>query len=101
MIEQGVQYLFVGLVLIGGGMAALSRHVLYNIIGLGISLFGLAGLFLQLLKKAALLRPPWTLQNRGLQYWSCRFEPIEGGKSFRSPFQIMLKDTLIDLRAVV
>lgn len=48
LIEQGVQYLFVGLVLIGGGMAALSRHVLYNIIGLGISLFGLAGLFLQL-----------------------------------------------------
>ncbi len=47
-MEQAVQYLFVGLVLIGGGMAALSRHVLYNIIGLGISLFGLAGLFLQL-----------------------------------------------------
>lgn len=48
MIEQIVTYLFVGLVLVGGGMAALSRHVLYNIIGLGISLFGLAGIFLQL-----------------------------------------------------
>ena len=47
-MEQGVQYVFVGLVLIGGGMAALSRYVLYNIIGLGISLFGLAGLFLLL-----------------------------------------------------
>jgi NADH:ubiquinone oxidoreductase subunit 6 (subunit J) len=47
-MEQAVQYLFVGLVLVGGCMATLSRHVLYNIIGLGISLFGLAGLFLQL-----------------------------------------------------
>ncbi|MDA0335634.1 MAG: NADH-quinone oxidoreductase subunit J [bacterium] len=47
-MELGVQYLFVALVLVGGGMAALSRHVLYNIVGLGISLFGMAGLFLQL-----------------------------------------------------
>ena len=47
-MELVIQYLFVGLVLIGGAMAALSRHVLYNIIGLGISLFGLACLFLQL-----------------------------------------------------
>jgi NADH:ubiquinone oxidoreductase subunit 6 (subunit J) len=48
VIEQVVHGLFVALVLAGGGLAALSRHVLYNIIGLGISLFGLAGLFLQL-----------------------------------------------------
>ncbi|HJP30529.1 MAG TPA: NADH-quinone oxidoreductase subunit J [Candidatus Latescibacteria bacterium] len=48
MIGQAIQFLFVGLVLVGGGVAALSRHVLYNIIGLGISLFGVAGLFLLL-----------------------------------------------------
>ena len=47
-MEQAIEYLFIGLVLAGGCMAALSRHVLYNIIGLGISLFGLAGIFLQL-----------------------------------------------------
>lgn len=47
-MELFVQYAFMGVVLAGGAMAALSRHVLYNIIGLGISLFGLAGLFLQL-----------------------------------------------------
>ena len=46
MLEQTVVYLFVALVLIGGGMAAFSRQVLYAIIGLGISLLGLAGLFL-------------------------------------------------------
>ena len=48
MLEQTVVYLFVALVLIGGGMAAFSRQVLYAIIGLGISLLGLAGLFLTL-----------------------------------------------------
>ncbi len=48
MIEQIVVGGFVVLALAGGLMAALSRHILYNIIGLGISLFGLAGLFLQL-----------------------------------------------------
>ena len=48
MLEQSVVYLFVALVLIGGCMAAFSRQVLYAIIGLGISLLGLAGLFLSL-----------------------------------------------------
>ena len=48
MLEQTVVYLFVALVLIGGCLAAFSRQVLYAIIGLGISLLGLAGLFLSL-----------------------------------------------------
>jgi len=48
MLEQAVIYAFVALVLIGGLMAAFSRQVLYAIIGLGISLLGLAGLFLNL-----------------------------------------------------
>ena len=48
MLEQAVIYAFVALVLIGGLMAAFSRQVLYAIIGLGISLLGLAGLFLSL-----------------------------------------------------
>jgi NADH-quinone oxidoreductase subunit J len=43
-----VVYVFVALTLIGGGMAAFSRQVLNTIIGLGISLLGLAGLFLNL-----------------------------------------------------
>ena len=48
MLEQAVIYTFVALVLIGGGLAAFSRQILYAIIGLGISLLGLAGLFLNL-----------------------------------------------------
>ncbi len=48
MLEQAVVYTFVALVLIGGFMAAFSRQVLYAIIGLGVSLLGLAGLFLNL-----------------------------------------------------
>ena len=48
MLEQAVIYAFVALVLIGGLMAAFSRQVLYAIIGLGVSLLGLAGLFLNL-----------------------------------------------------
>ena len=48
MLEQAVIYLFAALVLSGGLMAAWTRHILYAIIGLGISLFGVAGLFLYL-----------------------------------------------------
>ena len=48
MLEQAVIYTFVALVLIGGILAAFSRQILYAIIGLGISLLGLAGLFLNL-----------------------------------------------------
>lgn len=48
MLEQGVTYLFAALVLSGALMAAWTRHILYAIIGLGISLFGVAGLFLYL-----------------------------------------------------
>ena len=48
MLEQVAVGGFVGLVLVGGVMAAWMRHILYAIIGLGISLFGLAGLFLNL-----------------------------------------------------
>jgi NADH-quinone oxidoreductase subunit J len=48
MIEQAVVYFFAALVLIGGLMAALSRQVLYNIIGLGVALLGLSGIFLYL-----------------------------------------------------
>ena len=47
-MATAISYLFVVLVLAGGFMAALSRPVLHVIIGLGISLFGVAGLFLQL-----------------------------------------------------
>ncbi|MBT3604103.1 MAG: NADH-quinone oxidoreductase subunit J [Candidatus Latescibacteria bacterium] len=43
-----IVYIFVVLTLIGGIVAAVARQVLYNIIGLGISLLGLAGLFLNL-----------------------------------------------------
>jgi NADH:ubiquinone oxidoreductase subunit 6 (subunit J) len=43
-----VVYLFAALTLIGGAVAALARQVLYAIIGLGVSLLGLAGLFLHL-----------------------------------------------------
>lgn len=48
MLEQVAVGGFVVLVLAGGVMAAWMRHILYAIIGLGISLFGLAGLFLNL-----------------------------------------------------
>ncbi|MBU09722.1 MAG: NADH-quinone oxidoreductase subunit J [Gemmatimonadetes bacterium] len=47
-VELIVVSLFVVLAVAGGVMAARSRQILYNIIGLGISLFGIAGLFLQL-----------------------------------------------------
>lgn len=43
-----VVYIFVTLTLLGGLMAAFARQVLYTIIGLGVSLLGLAGLFLNL-----------------------------------------------------
>ncbi len=48
MIEPLALYLFVVLALAGGVMAAGMRHILYAIIGLGISLLGIAGLFLHL-----------------------------------------------------
>jgi len=48
MIEQLAVYLFAGLVVAGGLMAAFMRQVLHAIIGLGISLLGLSGLFLYL-----------------------------------------------------
>ena len=48
MLETLVIYVFAALVLGGGLLAALNRQVLYAIIGLAVSLFGLAGLFLNL-----------------------------------------------------
>ena len=45
-LESVAVYGFAALVLVGGGMAAWQRHILHAVIGLGISLFGLAGLFL-------------------------------------------------------
>jgi NADH-quinone oxidoreductase subunit J len=48
MLEQVVVYLFGGLVLVGGLTAALTRQILYSIIGLGLSLLGLSGIFLHL-----------------------------------------------------
>lgn len=47
-LEQAVVYGFAALVLAGAVTAAWQRHILYAIIGLGVSLFGLAGLFLYL-----------------------------------------------------
>ncbi len=46
MVEHAVLYLFVGLVLLGGLMAAFAGQVLYAIIGLGVTLLGLSGIFL-------------------------------------------------------
>jgi NADH:ubiquinone oxidoreductase subunit 6 (subunit J) len=48
MTEQLALYLFVVLALAGGVMAAGMRHILNAIIGLAISLLGVAGLFLHL-----------------------------------------------------
>ena len=48
MVEQNAPFLFAALVLAGGLAAAWARHILYAIIGLGVSLFGVAGLFLLL-----------------------------------------------------
>ena len=48
MLETLVIYVFAALVLSGGLLAALNRQILYAIIGLAVSLFGLAGLFLYL-----------------------------------------------------
>ena len=48
MLEQNAPFLFAALVLAGGLAAAWARHILYAIIGLGVSLFGVAGLFLLL-----------------------------------------------------
>lgn len=48
MIEDLALYSFVVLAVVGGVMAVRMPHVLYAIIGLGISLLGLAGLFLHL-----------------------------------------------------
>lgn len=48
MVEQLALYLFVVLALAGAVMAAGMRHILHAIIGLGISLLGIAGLFLHL-----------------------------------------------------
>lgn len=48
MAEQLVVGAFVVLALAGGLTAALSKQILYNIIGLGVSLFGVAGIFLYL-----------------------------------------------------
>jgi hypothetical protein len=58
-------------------------------------------LFEQLLKKAALLRSAWSLQHHGLQLWTFGLKPIESQQGFASPFQVKLKNALIDLRAVV
>jgi NADH:ubiquinone oxidoreductase subunit 6 (subunit J) len=46
MVEHIVLYFFVALVVLGGLLAAFSRQVLYAIIGLGVTLLGLSGLFL-------------------------------------------------------
>jgi NADH:ubiquinone oxidoreductase subunit 6 (subunit J) len=46
MVEHLVLYFFVALVVLGGLLAAFSRQVLYAIIGLGLTLLGLSGLFL-------------------------------------------------------
>ncbi len=48
MLEETAPFLFAALVLAGGLAAAWARHILYAIIGLGLSLFGVAGLFLLL-----------------------------------------------------
>lgn len=48
MIETLVVSSFVIMVIAGAVMVAFLRHVLHAIIGLGISLFGMAGLFLRL-----------------------------------------------------
>lgn len=48
MIENMVVLLFTSLVLAGAMVAAFIRHTLYCIIGLGVALFGLAGIFLYL-----------------------------------------------------
>ena len=48
MLEDVTAGAFVALVLAGGLMAVLMRHILHAIIGLGISLLGVAGLFLHL-----------------------------------------------------
>jgi NADH-quinone oxidoreductase subunit J len=48
MLESAVAWLFAALVLSGGLLASLSRQVLYSIIGLGLALLGLSGLFLYL-----------------------------------------------------
>lgn len=48
MLEHVAVGGLVAVVLAGGLMAVWMRHILYAIIGLGISLFGLAGLFLYL-----------------------------------------------------
>ena len=46
MVEHAVLYLFAGLVLLGGLLAAFAGQVLYAIIGLGVALLGLSGVFL-------------------------------------------------------
>src|SRR5690606_24440632 len=48
MVELLVVSLFIILVVMGGFMVAFVRNVLHAIIGLGICLFGIAGLFLHL-----------------------------------------------------
>jgi NADH-quinone oxidoreductase subunit J len=48
MIESAVLYLFVVLAVAGAVAVATMRHVLHAIIGLGVCLFGLAGIFLYL-----------------------------------------------------
>ncbi len=48
MTESAVVAMMVGLVVGGAVTAVFVRHVLYSIIGLGITLLGLAGLFLYL-----------------------------------------------------
>ena len=48
MVEELTLYLFVVLAVAGAVMAAGMRHILHAIIGLGISLLGIAGLFFHL-----------------------------------------------------
>jgi NADH-quinone oxidoreductase subunit J len=48
MTETIALYIMAALVIVGGCMTAFVRHVLYCIIGLGISLLGVAGMFLYL-----------------------------------------------------
>ena len=68
MLEQGVTYLFAALVLSGGLMAAWTRHILYAIIGLGISLFGVAGLvFLAVSLRAFFLPRTYALDELGAE----------------------------------
>ena len=78
-MESAVTGLFVVLALGGGLMAAVSRAVLHAIIGLGISLLGVAGLFL-------LLGSPFVAAMQLLIYL--------GGITVAIVFAMMLSDAM-------